>query len=77
MMKIPMSSPDLPDAERQAVMEVINTPILSLGQREVEFDLLTGNINPDLVAQALLCSGVMTREQVDYVCDVLKQEIER
>ena len=76
-MKIPMSSPDLTDAERQAVMEVINTSILSLGPREVEFDLLTGNINPDLVAQALSFSGGMAREQVDYVCDVLKQEIER
>ena len=38
MMKIPMSSPDLTDAERQAVMEVINTPILSLGPKVVEFE---------------------------------------
>jgi perosamine synthetase len=37
-MKIPMSSPDLTDAERQAVMDVINTPILSLGPRVVEFE---------------------------------------
>ena len=37
-MKIPMSSPDLTAAERQAVMEVINTPILSLGPRVVEFE---------------------------------------
>ena len=37
-MKIPMSSPDLTAAERQAVMDVINTPILSLGPRVVEFE---------------------------------------
>ena len=38
MMKIPMSSPDLTDADRQAVMDVINTPILSLGPKVVEFE---------------------------------------
>lgn len=37
-MKIPMSSPDLNDADRQAVMEVINTPNLSLGPKVVEFE---------------------------------------
>jgi perosamine synthetase len=37
-MKIPMSSPDLTDADRQAVMEVINTPNLSLGPKVVEFE---------------------------------------
>jgi len=37
-MKIPMSSPDLNDADRQAVMEVINTPILSLGPKVQEFE---------------------------------------
>jgi len=38
MMKIPMSSPDLTDADRQAVMDVINTPILSLGPKVLEFE---------------------------------------
>jgi len=38
MMKIPMSSPDLTDADRQAVIDVINTPILSMGQRILEFE---------------------------------------
>jgi dTDP-4-amino-4,6-dideoxygalactose transaminase len=38
MMKIPMSSPDLTDADRQAVIEVINTPILSMGQRILDFE---------------------------------------
>jgi dTDP-4-amino-4,6-dideoxygalactose transaminase len=33
-----MSSPDLTEAERQAVMAVINTPILSLGPRVQEFE---------------------------------------
>jgi len=33
-----MSSPDLTDADRQAVMDVINTPILSLGPKVVEFE---------------------------------------
>lgn len=33
MQKIPMSSPDLTDAERQAVIEVINTPNLSMGPK--------------------------------------------
>jgi perosamine synthetase len=37
-MKIPMSSPDLDDADRQAVIDVINTPILSLGPRVVAFE---------------------------------------
>jgi len=36
--KIPMSSPDLTDADRQAVMEVIHTPNLSLGPKVVEFE---------------------------------------
>ncbi len=38
MMKIPMSSPDLSEADRQAVIDVINTPILSLGPKVVEFE---------------------------------------
>ncbi len=37
-MKIPMSSPDLTPADRQAVIDVINTPILSLGPKVVEFE---------------------------------------
>jgi dTDP-4-amino-4,6-dideoxygalactose transaminase len=37
-MKIPMSSPDLTDAERQAVIDVINTPILSMGQQIPRFE---------------------------------------
>jgi dTDP-4-amino-4,6-dideoxygalactose transaminase len=45
-MKIPMSSPDITDAERRAVQEVINTPILSMGGRirkfEQAFRALTG-----------------------------------
>lgn len=38
LMKIPMSSPDLTDADRQAVMEVIHTPNLSLGPKVIEFE---------------------------------------
>jgi len=37
-MQIPMSSPDLTDAEREAVMEVLNTPVLSMGPRVKEFE---------------------------------------
>ncbi|MGC1375407.1 MAG: DegT/DnrJ/EryC1/StrS family aminotransferase [Anaerolineales bacterium] len=37
-MKIPMSSPDITDAERRAVQDVINTPILSMGGRIKEFE---------------------------------------
>lgn len=37
-MKIPMSSPDLTAADRQAVMDVIQTPILSLGPKVIEFE---------------------------------------
>jgi perosamine synthetase len=37
-MKIPMSSPDLTDLERQAVQDVLNTPILSMGQHTPEFE---------------------------------------
>jgi perosamine synthetase len=35
---IPMSSPDLTDAERQAVAEVLQTPYLSMGNRIQEFE---------------------------------------
>ena len=37
-MNIPMSSPDITDAERRAVQEVINTPILSMGSHIKEFE---------------------------------------
>jgi len=33
-----MSSPDLSDADRQAVIDVINTPNLSMGQRILDFE---------------------------------------
>ena len=36
--KIPMSSPDLTDSDRQAVIEVINTPILSMGKWTPAFE---------------------------------------
>lgn len=36
--KIPMSSPDLTDAERAAVQEVLNTPTLSMGQWILDFE---------------------------------------
>jgi perosamine synthetase len=35
---IPMSSPDLGPAERQAVMDVLNTPNLSMGSRILQFE---------------------------------------
>jgi dTDP-4-amino-4,6-dideoxygalactose transaminase len=38
MQKIPMSSPDLTDAERQAVMQVLNTPNLSMGDQIKKFE---------------------------------------
>jgi dTDP-4-amino-4,6-dideoxygalactose transaminase len=37
-MKIPMSSPDLTDEDRQAVIDVINTPNLSMGRRILDFE---------------------------------------
>jgi len=37
-MQIPMSSPDLTDAERQAVLDVLNTPTLSMGRRITDFE---------------------------------------
>lgn len=37
-MKISMSSPDLNEADRQAVINVINTPILSMGQHTADFE---------------------------------------
>jgi len=37
-MQIPMSSPDLSDLERQAVMEVLDTPALSMGPRLIAFE---------------------------------------
>ncbi len=36
--KIPMSSPDLTEAERQAVMEVLQTPNLSMGPKILAFE---------------------------------------
>ena len=36
--KISMSSPDLTDAERQAVLEVLNTPALSMGPKILAFE---------------------------------------
>lgn len=38
MMKIPMSSPDITDLERQAVMDVFKTTYFSLGPKVVEFE---------------------------------------
>jgi len=37
-MQIPMSSPDLTDADRQAVIDVINTPTLSMGKYTPAFE---------------------------------------
>jgi perosamine synthetase len=37
-LKIPMSSPDITEAERRAVRDVIDTPILSMGGRIQEFE---------------------------------------
>ena len=37
-MKIPMSSPDITDADRQAVIDVINTPVLSMGKYTSAFE---------------------------------------
>ncbi len=46
VLPVPMSSPDLSDAERQAVASVLNTPILSMGKEiqafEAAFQELTG-----------------------------------
>jgi perosamine synthetase len=36
--RVPMSSPDLGEAERRAVMDVLNTPTLSMGQQTVGFE---------------------------------------
>ena len=36
--KIPMSSPDLTEMERQAVQNVLNTPVLSMGHWVVDFE---------------------------------------
>ncbi len=36
--RIPMSSPDLTDSERQAVQDVLNTPYLSMGHWVVDFE---------------------------------------
>ena len=35
---VPMSSPDLTDAERQAVLNVLNTPHLSMGKEIDQFE---------------------------------------
>jgi len=35
---VPMSSPDLTDAERRAVLEVLNTPVLSMGEQTLAFE---------------------------------------
>ena len=38
LFRVPMSSPDLTDAERRAVAEVMNTPRLSMGPYERAFE---------------------------------------
>ena len=43
MMKIPMSSPDINEDDRKAVMDVINTPVLSLGPKVMEFEKAVAN----------------------------------
>ncbi len=35
---VPMSSPDLTDAERRAVMDVLSTPVLSMGEQTLAFE---------------------------------------
>jgi len=37
---VPMSSPEISDADRQAVLDVLNTPILSIGSRIEHFEKL-------------------------------------
>ncbi|MDQ3928923.1 MAG: DegT/DnrJ/EryC1/StrS family aminotransferase [Chloroflexota bacterium] len=37
-MHVPMSSPDITDQERQAVLDVLQTPILSIGPRNERFE---------------------------------------
>src|SRR6478672_7845963 len=39
-MNIPLSNPDISDFDRQAVLDVLNTPALSLGPRLPEFEKL-------------------------------------
>jgi perosamine synthetase len=36
--RVPMSSPDLTEAERRAVLEVLNTPVLSMGEQTLAFE---------------------------------------
>ncbi len=40
MLKVPMSSPDISDAEVDAVVRVLRTPFLSIGPKIVEFENL-------------------------------------
>ncbi len=42
-MKIPLSNPDITNLERNAVLEVLNTPNLSLGPKLLEFEKITAN----------------------------------
>lgn len=36
--RVPMSAPDITDTERQAVADVLNTPVLSMGEQTFEFE---------------------------------------
>lgn len=36
--RVPMSAPDITDTERQAVADVLNTPLLSMGEQTFEFE---------------------------------------
>jgi perosamine synthetase len=36
--RVPMSAPDITEAERQAVADVLNTPVLSMGEQTSEFE---------------------------------------
>jgi perosamine synthetase len=43
-LRIPLANPEITDADREAVMEVLRTPFLSLGPKVEEFERVSAGI---------------------------------
>ena len=67
--KVPMSSPDLTDAERTAVLEVLNTPVLSMGHWLADFE----SAFVERTGRAHAIGGTQTRKTVQiYIARIHK-----
>lgn len=70
-MTIPMSAPDLNDEDRKAVLDVVNTPILSMGPKVIEFESAIGDYVGVKYAIAVNSgtAGLHTIIRAENICD--------